>query len=251
MRGSAPSFGIATSIRVKTFPVPPSVTVFSYSWNMSAVEVTSSLSSFQDFAYTNIPSELGILLTFNRGLHSGQLSLSLIGAWWGPDDYFNKTISPLLQGFPRNYEPLVLQGTYIQSIERLGYQVINDNVTAENLYLKSILTPEQSPMTNKAIAAFVQQFVDYQAPPNLVRLSKWVSNSTLIEVRPQYFDCVFELYGGTNSAVNAVAPNATSYAHRNSLFLIQVSAVFFPMEATFPSVGIEIADSTYLIFPFR
>jgi hypothetical protein len=168
MRGAAPSFGIATSIRVKTFPVPPSVTVFSYSWNMSAAEAINSLSAFQDFAYTEVPPELGVLMTFRRV--SGQLSLDLIGAWYGPDDYFNTTITPLLQGFPSNYEPLILHGTYMQSVERLGYQVLNSNTTSQNLYLKSILTPVNSPMTEDAIAALINQFLGDQFPPNLVRL---------------------------------------------------------------------------------
>ncbi|KAF4620871.1 hypothetical protein D9613_000020 [Agrocybe pediades] len=36
MRGAGSSFGIATAITVKTFPAPPTATIFSYNWQLTA-----------------------------------------------------------------------------------------------------------------------------------------------------------------------------------------------------------------------
>ena len=50
-----------------------------------------------------------------------------------------------------------------------------------------------------------------------------------------------DLYGGTNSAVNSVAADATAFGHRDALWTIQ----FYASSSPFPSDGFTFLDSKY------
>ena len=51
-----------------------------------------------------------------------------------------------------------------------------------------------------------------------------------------------ELYGGQNSAVNAVAANATAFGHRNALWTIQFYASSPNYQPPYPSDGFTFLD---------
>lgn len=53
------------------------------------------------------------------------------------------------------------------------------------------------------------------------------------------------LYGGPNSAINAVNLNATSFAHRDSLFTIQFYASALDINSTYPESGFTFLDGMF------
>ena len=57
-----------------------------------------------------------------------------------------------------------------------------------------------------------------------------------------------ELYGGTNSAINNVALNATAFAYRSSMFTIQ----FYTSSESppFPEDGFKLLDGKSLFTPY-
>ena len=63
-----------------------------------------------------------------------------------------------------------------------------------------------------------------------------------LTIPPQPWLCQIELYGGKNSAINAVDPDATAFAHRRSRFTIQLygsSPNGFP---PYPQEGFTLVD---------
>lgn len=51
-----------------------------------------------------------------------------------------------------------------------------------------------------------------------------------------------ELYGGKNSAINAVAPDATAFAHRDSIFNIHFYASSPNNVSPYPQFGFTFLD---------
>ena len=171
MRGAAPSFGITTSITVQTFPAPPSVTVFEYNWNMKPSEAANAISAFQQFAKTNIPKEYGSHFVLGRGNALGELAFGLVGGWYGPADKFNSTIAPFLAKVRQPDTTKFTIGSYINSVEYLGgLGTLNTSApdTTDTFYAKSLVTPEASPISGKALNAFTKYLAN--AENNLVNL---------------------------------------------------------------------------------
>jgi len=208
LRGASGSFGVVTSIQVETFAAPDSVTMFSYSWDLSAADAASATQQFQNFVQTNIPPELGAELVLGRGSSSGRVSFGLTGGWYAPTDQFAAVIAPLLNTLPTPSGQAITPGTYIESVQYLGGLGGRLNTsgiaeTHDTFYAKSLMTPEASPMTVTALNAFM----GYLGDAGFTADTNWFVQ--------------LELYGGTNSAINNVALNATAFAHRSSMFTIQ------------------------------
>ncbi|KAJ7813150.1 glucooligosaccharide oxidase [Mycena olivaceomarginata] len=187
IRGASPSFGIVTSVEVQTFPAPASATVFQYGWdNMDITTASNAIASFQTFATTNIPPEFGAEL--------GHISVGLTGAWYDSAHPSSSTISP---------------GSYINSVAVLAGQPLNTASApeqADTFYTKSLMTPSGSPMSSAAITAFVT----YMANQGFTSDTAW-----FVEV---------ELFGGSNSTINAVPLDSTAFAKRDTLFTFQLYA---------------------------
>jgi hypothetical protein len=162
MRGAGPSFGITTSITVQTFSVPPSATVFSYSWDLSAEEASSTLDAYQTFSLGQVPPEFGSELVFGKGSTQGRISITLQGVWFGEEDGFDGAINPLLNAIgTQSQNQQIIPGTYIDSVaffgdepdERLNTTNIPDQ--QDNFYVKSLLTPQGQPIMNASQVAWM------------------------------------------------------------------------------------------------
>ena len=164
MRGASGSFGIITSIQVKTFPAPDSATIFSYTWDLSASGAASATQQFQNFVQTDIPQEFGAELVLGRGSCSGRVYFALTGGWYGPAEQFAAVIAPLLNTLPTPSGQKITPGTYIESVQNLGglgrlnTKGVPD--THDTFYAKSLMTPEASPMTITALNAFMSYIGD-------------------------------------------------------------------------------------------
>ncbi|KAF7366316.1 Glucooligosaccharide oxidase [Mycena sanguinolenta] len=230
IRGASPSFGIVTSIEVQTFAAPASATVFSYKWNMDITTASNAIAALQTFAATNISAQFGAELTFGPGSSSSHVSLELVGAWYGAANLFSSTIAPYLSTLPAPSTSTITPGSYINSVATLAYpQAVNTSTAVEKrdtFYTKSLMTPSDSPMS----AAAIKAFVTYMATQGFSSDTDW-----FVQV---------ELYGGSNSAINAVPLDSTAFAKRDTLFTIQfyASSEGDPALPPYPADGFSFLD---------
>ncbi|KAG6829574.1 hypothetical protein H0H92_004123 [Tricholoma furcatifolium] len=227
LRGSAPSFAIVTSYEVKTFPAPVSSTTFQYSWNLNYTAAAKGISAFQDFVQTEIPSQFGAEIVLAKGTTSGTLYFALSGGWYGEANQLNSVLAPFLKQMPLKPTTSVKSETYIQSVAMFAGGSLNTKSSPEardTFYAKSLMTPTSSPLSNDAIMAFTR----YLAITGFTSNTQW-----FIQI---------ELYGGKNSVINAVGPDATAFAHRDKTFIIQLYASSSENKPPFPKSGFTFLD---------
>ncbi|KAK2464790.1 hypothetical protein APHAL10511_003208 [Amanita phalloides] len=229
MRGAGPSFGITTSIHVKTYPEPKNTTIYNYSWNLRPVDAVRVVSSFQIFVETSdIPKEFTAEIEFYQTKVAGQLSVTLTGGWYGPTNGLNAIIAPYLATVPKPDKIHFQTGSYIDSLRYLGgighlsTKKVAD--TRNTFYAKSLMTPEASPISDKALAAFTNYLADDGVKTNL----NWFVQ--------------LELYGGKNSIINAVPQDATAFGRRNAMWTIQFYTSSPNYQPPFPDYGFSFLD---------
>ena len=207
IRGSSSSYGIVTSYTFKTHSAPPYAWVYNYTWHLSYEEGAQILETWQSYVDQNtLPVELGNYMEFRRGLVKENVTLSMWGVWYNVnqtelsfsilDSFFEKlaniTVVPVvtLQG-----------GTYIDSVRILGQPYPLDNVhTApdvnDTFYVKSLMIPETSPLSNTAWTAFTKYLAEegYDSPLvshffisclscDMIRIGSCKLNSTEVIIR--------------------------------------------------------------------
>ncbi|KAJ6485720.1 hypothetical protein C8R45DRAFT_997610 [Mycena sanguinolenta] len=230
IRGASPSFGIVTSIEVATFAAPASATVFEYGWNsMDITTASNAIAALQTFAATNISALFGAELVFSQGPAKSQVNVGLTGAWYGAANLLSSTIAPYLATLPAPSWSTITPGSYINSVSVLAGQPLNTSTAAEQrdtFYTKSLMTPSGSPMS----AAAIKAFVTYMATQGFSSDTNW-----FVEV---------ELYGGSNSAINAVPLDSTAFAKRDTLFTIQfyASSQGDPALPPYPADGVSFLN---------
>lgn len=172
MRGAGPSFGITTSITVRTFPEPAIATIYQYNWNMDASAAAKAISTFQEFAKTNIPKEYSAELELEKGKAPGQVHFIFTGGWFGPTDELNGIIRPYLDQLPKPDSGGFTTGSYIDSLRLLGgLGRLSTKTTPDSrntFYAKSLMTPEASPISDKALVAFTDYLANAGFDSNLV-----------------------------------------------------------------------------------
>lgn len=227
MRGSGGSFGIVTSYEFRTFPAPQSSTVFEYTWDLNITATAQGISAFQAFVQTNIPPEFGAEINFSKGSRSGMVSTTLAGGWYGPAQGLQPVLAPFLRQMPPNPKKTLTVGSYLQSVAVLAGGSLSTKVadTHDTFYVKSLMTPQNSPMSMAAI----QSLSSYLAIQGFASQTEWFVQ--------------LELYGGTNSAINAVPANATSFAHRSSTFTFQFYASSPGEVPPYPQYGFTFLDN--------
>ncbi|KAK0461759.1 glucooligosaccharide oxidase [Desarmillaria tabescens] len=213
MRGAASSFGIITSIDVQTFTAPSFATIFEYDWQLDYSTAAAALFRFQEYAMTDIPSQLGAEVNIGRGNTEGSVYFGLTGGWYGEStDALQAVLEPFLASMPSASVKYSGNGTYISTIEALGSGVVNTKVagpdTTDTFYAKSLMTPEGQPMTLEALEAFMK-YLGYEGHASN---TAWFMQ--------------FELYGGGNSVINSVDVDSTAFGTRSALFTVQLYASF-------------------------
>ena len=176
MRGSAPSFGITTSIEVKTFEAPPSATAFKYTWNsLDAADAVKGIAAFQRFVQSNIPPEFGAEINLFNGSTPGTVRFSLLGGWYGPESELAGVLSPFLAQLPQNPLVKLVPGTYLNSVTYLGGGSLNTTQPegTNTFYAKSLMTPQNSPMSTEAITAFINYLANEGQNSTVVSFHSW------------------------------------------------------------------------------
>ncbi|KAF9529416.1 glucooligosaccharide oxidase [Crepidotus variabilis] len=225
-RGAGASFGVVTQIHAATQDVPPSATVFSYTWDLSPEEASKALGAFQSHAQgQNLPQEYGAEITFGKGSAQGRVSFALVGGWYGAQDQLQAVIQPLLDQIPGQPNAQVTPGSYIDSVVTLdgSGSLDTSDVAADHdtFFARSLTVPQSVGLTDTARTAFTNF------------LSQNVNS-------PTSWFCQVELYGGTNSAINNVPFDATSYGHRDAIFVLQLYS--YTSQPPFPQSGFDFVN---------
>ena len=113
--------------------------------------------------------------------------------------------------------------------------------------MQSLMTPEDSPISEEAISAFASYVTSEGHKTSTVRFSHHVKNGRALTLFTpalvvQNWFTQLELYGGPNSAINAVPLDATAFAHRSSLFTIQFYASSSNFQPPYPEEGFSFLD---------
>ncbi|KAF8912275.1 hypothetical protein CPB85DRAFT_1455042 [Mucidula mucida] len=206
MRGAAPSFGITTKLVLKTSPVPDYAIIFQYSWSLNATAAGAAFVSFQNFLFTDIPSEIGMELVLTRGSESGLVQFGLTGGYYGESEAtLDATLEPLLSQLPP-YDSRTLSGdgTYLGTVSVLGDGTVSTHDAkdgTDTFYAKSLMTPESEIITLEAATAFMTYLAN-EGYESGTSTTSWF-------IQP-------EVYGGSNSKINSVDVDATSFGSRNT-----------------------------------
>ncbi|KAJ7100765.1 hypothetical protein B0H15DRAFT_919919 [Mycena belliarum] len=188
---------------------------------------STSIAAFQKFASTNIPPEFGAELVFGKGPSSGKVSFGLTGAYYSNPTALNSILAPYLKALPKVSSNTTMLGSYINSVAVLSGSPLNTSTApdgSDTFYTKSLMTPEGAPMSSAAITVFVT----YMAKQGFSSKTDW-----FVDV---------ELYGGANSAINAVPLDATAFAKRDTLFTIQFYASSATGKPPYPGTGFTFMD---------
>ncbi|KAF8196452.1 glucooligosaccharide oxidase [Pholiota molesta] len=229
LRGSGASFGIATAYTVRTFPAPPTATIFSYNWQLTAQGAAAALALYQSFVLTApLPPTFGAEIVITPGAVQGNVSIGLAGGWYAPFAELNATLGPFLSAMPAPHSESFDTGDYLHSAINLAGGSLDTKDQPDNtdtFYAKSLMTPEAQPMSEEAL----QAFMDVVANEGFTTEVGW------------FFQA--ELFGGQNSAINAVATAATAFSRRNSLFTIQFYASSPGNVPPYPEEGFTYLDN--------
>ncbi|KAF9050595.1 glucooligosaccharide oxidase [Panaeolus papilionaceus] len=229
LRGASSSFGIVSSITASTFAVPSSVTTFSYEWDLSAADATTAILAFQTFSLaSSTPAQLGIEAVMAKGSAKGRVWFQIVGAYYGANSNFNNVINPLLNTLSKPRSKTITPRSYIDSVKFFGgigrLDTTGQKDITDTFYAKSLMTPQGSPMSKAAIAAWM----GYLGNQGFSANSNW-----FIQI---------ELFGGANSAINSVPLESTSFGKRNALFTIQLYTSSSNSAPPFPQQGFGLLD---------
>lgn len=170
IRGAAPSFGVITSLTVKTQSAPLSNVFFNYVF--SPLNITTAVETFlayQNFGANNAPPTLGM----NVELGNGDFEMS--GVFYGPTSDFAAVIQPLLDAVPqqpksksvKTYDWLGILKQLAGSDGSLNTSTAAD--VSDTFYAKSLMVDEDTPLTKTAL----QSFFNYLYGPGTTTDMSW------------------------------------------------------------------------------
>ncbi|KAJ3969658.1 hypothetical protein EV361DRAFT_336682 [Lentinula raphanica] len=229
LKGAAPSFAITTSIEVNTYPAPSYAIVMEYSWsNMDFSTAGQAMYSFQNFSLSGPASPFAGELVISKGSQAGQVTFAFTGAWYGDEGSAVSTLQPWLDTMPTpTSSQLVGNGSYIDTVAQLSGSSLDTSQapdSSDTFYAKSLMTPEDDPMSLEACTAFMK----YLANEGFSSDTNW-----FVEV---------ELYGGPNSKILEIPNNATAFSRRDTLFTFQLYASSSNSLPPYPEDGYSFVD---------
>ncbi|KAF5317434.1 hypothetical protein D9758_018936 [Tetrapyrgos nigripes] len=249
IRGSAPSFSITTSILFKTHPVPPSGgMMFQFLWDVPTSNATQALKAYQSWALDpQLPSNIGADFGVIKGSATGRVGVILFGIYFSSipgqtllevETEANQTLASFLSqsGLPSPDTTIsslgsnVFSGSWIDVLSSAALPTDVLNTTAgghdgnDTFYAKSIMVPEEEPLTEGA----VEGMMEYLGTNGFESDLFWA-----IEI---------DLYGGPHSALHDVPPDATAFAHRDTLMTFQIYIASNDRLPPFPDEGLAFAD---------
>ena len=163
MRGAGGSFGIATQMYFHTFSIPGEVTYFSYVWTLDVQKSAETLLAFQFWSlHSIVPKELGIRHEMRAGPQQGTLKVTVTGSWYGAPADFENVIDPLLADCPSIRHQDVRVVSYLESLiiqTDKGTLDTSQPDIPDSFYAKSLVVPEDNPMSPYAISNLMDVLV--------------------------------------------------------------------------------------------
>ncbi|KZO90218.1 Glucooligosaccharide oxidase [Calocera viscosa TUFC12733] len=217
IRGSAPSFGIATSYTFVTLPEPPVTTAYSYVFAGNASSAAQCLFAFQEFATSSAPPPLGMQFSL-----ISDLTYELFGSYTGPRKDFENIFLPLVRECEKTSDQDSGTHEFAQEMGWEAYLVSQAGTPpriADCFYAKSLMTAENTPLSLRTIEAFTTYLYTEAHKHRL---------SWFVEV---------DLYGGVGSAINAVPKLDTAFKHRDRLLGFHMKASSRDQRPPYPEDG--------------
>lgn len=233
LRGAGASYGIMTSIKFQTHLAPSENTNFAFEWDLPEAESANAFIKLQTFCHSNLPSELGLGADFRRGSQPGHIKFIFVGAWFGDSTKFPMVIQQYLDDMPPPTSTVKDQGDWLNSAQSMAGVKSQEALLSSNMdiptqydtfYAKSLTTPQSKPISNTSIQA----------------LTKYISSEGWISDTNWFIQ--FELWGGPNSAINAVAKDETAFAQRSALWGVHFYASSADYQPPFPDAGLAFID---------
>ncbi|KAI0728987.1 berberine and berberine like-domain-containing protein, partial [Fomitopsis betulina] len=206
-------------------------TFFSYAWSLPLEQAIEGISTYQNFSFSeSVPKEIGFELDLMKGTNKGEVTLNLVGSYYGSPDEFTVIVQPFLDAMPNQTSPAQFNVTsWLDNLVLLAGAPLAStpaSVATENntFYAKSLTTPSDQPMSQEAIAA----------------LASWMSVEGWYTETDWFVQ--LELYGGNSSRIGQIPSNATAYFNRHDLWTIQFYTSSPNAEPPFPREGFAFLD---------
>ncbi|KAF7545225.1 hypothetical protein G7Z17_g9328 [Cylindrodendrum hubeiense] len=217
LRGAGSSFGIVAEFEFDTFEVPEQITSFTMVLNWLESEAVNGLGMLQDLI-TEAPKELNMLIEMTPSAQSIQ------GTYYGDEDGLKGVLQPLLKHVKTQEtqagELRMATVGWIEALEKFGYGPLDMTYPLKqhaNMYA-----------TNLVVYALTQGQLEA-----LMSIFYKTENATS---RPTW-TMLFELVGGTHSALTGIDSSATSFFHHDKMMLVQLSGLS-PRENTEEGIGL-------------
>lgn len=197
LRGAGAAFGIVTSFTFKTFDAPENNLVWSYNLTpANASQLAQYLSVLQNFTSNTQPPELNMRLFVPN---------QFTGVYYGNRSQFDAVMTPLLT--------------------QLGIKSTSSGSVAAKGWIDTLTSFSNGPLPQPEIYDYHENqyakslMPEYLSPDALMSLSTYYFNTVRKVQRAWYL--LIDMHGGSQSAIHAVASDATAYAHRNATFKMQ------------------------------
>ncbi|KAK5651325.1 hypothetical protein OQA88_12558 [Cercophora sp. LCS_1] len=202
IRGAGSNFGIVAEWRLQTFEAPETLTIFGVSLGWTKETSVAGLEALEKYARNTMPPELNFRVSdYSRG------QPGIEALYYGTETQARAAIAPLLNSSS------VFANATINGVKTVGWL----DVAIHYAFFPDIdwLTPSPQEMffakslTLRGLSgAAAKAFVDY-----------WWNNATQITERGWWFQ--LDMHGGQGSTIAALDNDATAYAHRDKLYIIQ------------------------------
>lgn len=226
LRGAGSSYGIVTYFKFATKSAPTVATYFQYQYYSPSIDIkTKTILAMQEFGKAMAPKELALRIFFSND------TFQVYGVYWGPKTKWEKAIAPLLTHLPIAGRVSSVPGQEMEWLPTL-VQLNNGGQLTQPLsynmhdtfFAKSIVTPGMGHLGEATLKNFFTYLAtDGQKAP----VNWWV---------------MYDLYGGAGSMISAPTLSDTAYAHRDSLFTIQIFSTPPGQAPPYPESGYSFVD---------
>ncbi|KAH7128545.1 carbohydrate oxidase from Microdochium Nivale in complex with substrate analogue [Dendryphion nanum] len=220
IKGAGSNFGIVASWKLRTFEAPKVLTRFGVVLGWTKENAVKGLEAVEKYAKNIQPREVN----FRIGDY-GKGNPAIEGLYYGTPEQWRKAFQPLLDTLPTGYNISTPKAmNWIESvISYSNYETVDwiEPSPQENFYAKSLALKGLNGTSAK-------DFVDYYFD---------VAN----KVVDRFWFFQLDVHGGRNSQISKVATDATSYVHRDKLYLVQLYDRYENNE-TYPSSSFGFLD---------
>ncbi|PLW50268.1 hypothetical protein PCASD_01709 [Puccinia coronata f. sp. avenae] len=226
MRGAGPSFGIITSLTLRTHQAPRRVILFEMNFRFPNTDVAAdTLHHFQSWGLKSAPSQMGLRWVVNlkntavTGPKGIPLDWSLRGTFLGHSARFNRTLNKLTSGFRVKGDLVKLERLdWLESVQALGgnrplsSEGINPSNSNASYYAKSFIVRDVSPMSYSQWTTFTKRLHGIASGIKKTQQLDWFISIDLMGGR----------YQGQETGVRGSGSKTSSFGPRDALLLFQM-----------------------------